>query len=153
MSTHTLTLSEQELEQLNRRHIGGTDKWLRMFMGIASKITRVEDGTIYLQVVYSNKVEKSKARTVARTWLKSPKNSILLQADTIEVTEYTDRGKPGDVIVFGEGQTREEAAQKLDVKETGRFGETKWLIGRHTFDIKTLLEDDKENGNDTGLNV
>jgi len=74
MSTQSneLNLSQSEIKQLNDRHIGGVDKWFRMFMGLASEITKVEDNVIHLQVVYSNKVKRSKAEIVARTWLKSP---------------------------------------------------------------------------------
>ena len=145
MSTQSnaFSLSESEIKQLNERHIGGVDKWLRMFMGLASEVTRVENGTIYLQAVYSNKVKRSKAEIVARTWLKSPNNSFLLQADTIVVTEYTDRGKPGEVVIFKEGMSRTEAAEQLEVEETDRFGKTKWFIDRHIFDINALLEEDQ----------
>lgn len=137
--TSAFSLSESEIKQLNNRHIGGVDKWLRMFMGVASEVTKVEDNVIHLEVTYSNKVKQSKAETVARTWLKSPSNAFLLQADTIVVTEYTDRGKPGDIVVFEEGMTQEEASEKLDTKEINRFGETKWFVNRHTFVIDNLL--------------
>jgi len=141
MSTQSnaFSLSKSEIKQLNDRHISGVDKWLRMFMGLASEVTKVEHDTIYLQAVYSNKVRRSKAEIVARTWLRSPNNAFLLQANTIVVTEYTDRGKPGDVVIFEEGMTKTDAAERLDIEETDRFGETKWFIDRHIFDIDTLL--------------
>lgn len=138
---NALSLSEAEIEQLNQRHIGGVDKWLRMFMGIASEITSVENNVIHLQVLYSNPLKHSKAETVARTWLKSPNNAFLLQANTIVVTEYTDRGKPGEVMIFEEGMTRREAEEELELQETSRFGETKWYVNQHHFNIDRLLEE------------
>jgi hypothetical protein len=143
MSTqsNTFSLYKSEIKQLNDRHIGGVDKLLRMFMGLASEVTKVENNAIYLRVVYSNKVKRSKAEIVARTWLRSPNNLFLLQADTIVVTEYTDRGKPGDVVFFEEGMTRTEATELLNTEETERFGETKWFINRHTYVINNLLLD------------
>lgn len=137
--TNAFSLSQSQIEELNNRHIGGVDKWLRMFMGVASEVTRMEDNVIHLEVTYSNKVKQSKAETVARTWLKSPNNAFLHQADNIVVTEYTDRGKPGDIVVFEEGMTREEASKKLGTEEITRFGETKWFVNRHTFVIDNLL--------------
>jgi hypothetical protein len=137
--SNAFSLSESEIKQLNDRHIGGVDKWLRMFMGLASEVTKVASNVIHLEVVYSNKVKRSKAETVARTWLRSPNNSFLLQADTIIVTEYTDRGKPGDVVIFEEGMSKEEAATTLDIKESKQFGDTKWFINRHTFVIDSLI--------------
>ena len=110
-------------------------------MGIASEVTKVEEGVIHLQVLYSNKVKHSKAETVASTWLKSPNNAFLLQAETIVVHEYTDIGKPGDVVIFEEGMSRSEAEEKLDVEATKDFGETKWFIGRHVFVVDTLIEE------------
>lgn len=101
----------------------------------ASEITQVKDGTIHLQVIYSNKAKQSKVKTVAWTWLKSPKNSFLLRAETIVITEYTDRGKPGDAIILEEGMTREEAAEILDAEETERFGETKQFIRQQVLNI------------------
>ena len=138
-SDNTLSLTDQDIKALNDRHIGGVDKWLRMFMGLASEVTKVENNVIHLEVVYSNKVKHSKAETVACTWLKSPNNAFLLQADTLIVKEYTDRGKPGDVVVFEEGMNQKEAEEMLNVQETERFGETKWFIGKHIFDIDQLL--------------
>jgi hypothetical protein len=146
-SDNTLSLTNQEVKELNDRHIGGVDKWLRMFMGLASEITKVEDNVIHLQVVYSNTVKQSKAEIVACTWLKSPKNAFLRKADTIVVTEYTDRGKPGDVVIFKEGMTREEAEEALNTQETERFGDTKWFINRHTFVTDSLLSDKNPNTN------
>ena len=138
-SDNTFSLTEQEVKQLNDRHIGGVDKWLRMFMGLASEVNKVENNVIHLEVVYSNKVKHSKAEIVARTWLKPPNNAFLLQADTIVVDEYTDKGKPGDVVVFEEGITKTEAAKKLNVEETKQFGKTKWFVNRHIFVIDKLL--------------
>ncbi|GEM_PF-1255925 len=150
MSTQSnaFSLSKSEIKQLNDRHIGGVDKWLRMFMGLASEVTKVEDNVIHLQAVYSNPVKQSKAEIVARTWLRSPKNAFLRQAETIIVTEYTDRGKPGEVVIFEEGMNRDKAAEQLDVKETDRFGKTKWFIGHHVFDINNLLEEGEKPTND-----
>jgi hypothetical protein len=139
-SENTLSLTDQEVKELNDRHIGGVDKWLRIFMGLASEVTKVEHNTIYLQAVYSNKVKRSKAEIVAYTWLKSPKNAFLLQADTIVGTEYTDRGKPGEVVIFEEGMSREGVEKALNVQETQLFGETKWFINRHTFVVNSLLK-------------
>jgi len=138
-SDNTLSLTDQEIIQLNDHHISGVDKWLRMFMGLASEITKIEDDVIHLQVIYSNTVKQSKAEIVARTWLRSPKNAFLRKVDTIVVTEYTDIGKPGDVVIFKEGMTQEEIEEALNVQETERFGETKWFINRHTFVIDSLL--------------
>jgi len=146
-SDNTLSLTGQEIEELNDRHIGGVDKWLRMFMGLASEITKVEDNVIHLQVVYSNPVKQSKAEIVACTWLRSPKNAFLRQADSIVVTEYTDRGKPGDVVIFEESMIWEEAEEALNVQETERFGETKWFINRHTFVVDSLLSEKNPNTN------
>lgn len=114
-----------------------------MFMGIASEITKVEEDVIHLQGVYSNSVKESKAEILARTWLKSPKNSFLLEADTIVVTEYTDRGKPGSFVILDdeEGITHEEAFEKLNAEEHEQFGETKRLIARHVFVVDALIED------------
>lgn len=68
--------------------------------------------------------------------------AFLLQADTIIVTEFTDRGKPGDVVVFEEGMSRDEAAEKLNIRESDRFGDTKWFIYRHTFSVDRLLSEE-----------
>ena len=145
MSTQSnaFSLSKSEIKQLNNRHIGGVDKWLRMFMGLASEVTKVDDNVIHLEVVYSNKVKRSKAEIVARTWLRSPNNSFLLQANTIVVTEYTDRGKPGEVVIFEEGMNQEELEETLNVQQTNEFGQTKWFINRHTFVIDSLLNDNR----------
>ena len=142
-SDNVLNLSEQEIEQLNERHIGGVDKWLRMFMGIASEITGVANNVIYLQVVYSKKIELSKAETVARTWLKSPKNAFLRQAETIIVTEYADRGLSGDAMAYDDQEiNRPQAVQRLDMKqeEPEMSGKMKLFLERHSYDIENLLK-------------
>ncbi len=63
-SDNTHSLTDQEIKALNERHIGGVDKWLRMFMGLASEVTKGEDNVIHMNIVYSIIVKLSKTEIV-----------------------------------------------------------------------------------------
>lgn len=104
----------------------GLDKWLCMFMGLASEISKVEGNLYTYRRFYSNPVKQSKAEIVARSWLRSPQNGFLRSI-------FTDRDKSDEGVILEKGITQTEAKEMLNAQESERFGQTKWVINRYTF--------------------
>ncbi len=58
MSTHEFSKHEPlDLADLNDRHTRNHDKWYRMFVGAASRITAFEGGVIHLDIQVDNRLE------------------------------------------------------------------------------------------------
>lgn len=133
-----LSLSKQELRKVNKTHIYGIDKLFRMYSTVSSKINKVEDGIIYLSVVYSSKKNTERGKDMAEIWINNSKNEILQHADKIVVKESFN-GEPAGAAFVGKGHVKKEDIKKILEQNKSSSGSTH--IRTTTYEVDELIGD------------
>jgi len=135
-----ITLSNQEVASINKRHISGVDKWFRMLMGCASEIVKIEKGVIYLDIIYSENASR-KPEVIAKSWLMAGNKTLLNNARVMVVKEYLSKGRPGHFMKTNDLNSKKKQEQ-LDflIEKSKDFGKEKSHVGTREYVVRDLLE-------------
>ena len=123
MKNGNLTLTREQIEEINRFYVHNIDKWQRMFAGLSSDLINCEDGILYLEIVNRQTNILSAENTAIRfacSWknanpeLKNAKGFVVVFKDTDTAPGFSiSANRPKEKIIQ---KFTEMVQQKEDVE-------------------------------------